>query len=507
MSQTLYRKWRPQTFAALKGQDAIRDTLFYALTHGQMSQAYLFCGPRGTGKTTTARLIAKLVNCTADGKSDKPCNECEACRTITEGSNLDILELDAASNRGIDEIRQLRDTVRFSPTQAQFKVFIIDEVHMLTREAFNALLKTLEEPPSYALFILATTEVHKIPPTILSRCQRYDFRLATQEGLMNHLLAVAKDEGMNLAPDAAQFLARLADGSYRDALTLLEQVKASHQKEFTLQTVEGLFGYVPQDQVVDCLAAILTGDVAAAHQSIDAVLARGADLRAFCDQLLYWSQQAMEARAMGDLKALPASLAKVVKATDLKRLVTWLESLLEAIQQSKQSPIARLPLDLAIAKSGLLVSSSLVTSQPVNQPTSQLVTSQPASKTIETSVTVTETVTVPVATQLPQAIEPEDWAKILTELKGEAPSLITTLTHAKILGLQGDILTLGVKYKMHADVLNRPAKRAQIEQVMAQVLGVPLKMSAQVVKDLDEADETVDLAEIFEFDDNEDAPS
>ncbi len=504
ISQSLYRKWRPQTFQDVKGQDAIRDTIFYALSHGQMSQAYLFCGPRGTGKTTTARLIAKLVNCQAEDDK-KPCNTCPACLSITEGSNLDILELDAASNRGIDEIRQLRDTVRFSPTQARYKVFIIDEVHMLTREAFNALLKTLEEPPSYALFILATTEVHKIPPTILSRCQRYDFRIATQETLADHLLAVAKAEKMPLSPDAARFLARLADGSFRDALTLLEQV-ASHQAEkYTLETVENLFGYVPRDQVVAILGAIFIGDTTQAHTELDTLLTRGADLRAVCDQLLQLSQECLEALAMQTAKTLPASLQPTVASLGLAGMVRWIELLLEAMTTMKQSPIPRLPLDIAIAKM------STPTIQPAPRPTPVTVPHvvvhveapqpQPMAKSAPETIKapVTETVSVPVAAELPQVIEPEDWAKILTELKEEAPSLVTSLAHAKVLSLDGDLLAVGVRYKMHAEAINKPAKRAQIEQVLEKVLNAPLKIAAQVVNDLPEQEEIADIASVFEL--------
>lgn len=524
--QSLYRKWRPQTFTALKGQDAIRDTLLYALTHDQASQAYLFCGPRGTGKTTTARLIAKLVNCTAES-GDKPCNTCLSCTSITEGSNLDIFELDAASNRGIDEIRQLRDTVRFAPTTAKYKVFIIDEVHMLTREAFNALLKTLEEPPAYVLFILATTESHKIPATIISRCQRYDFRLIERDTIANHLQSVAKEEGIKLEPDAAQFIARLAQGSFRDSLSLLEQVAATGQKEYTRKVVEELFGYVPQEQVENCLTAILTGNVSQARGIIDAVTAQGSDLRAFCDQLLTLSQDAMEDVAIGQFDGLSPLLVEAAESAGLANLVAWLETLLVATNQMKQSPIVRLPLDLAIAKYSLSKGSvinpvaSSAPAAPVKKELPNPVTVAQSAPVVEASVKapqpestseeplaaaldkpITETVSVPVMAVVPDALSAEDWAQILNELKEEAPSLVTSLAHAKLLGREGGTLQVAVRFKMHADMINQPTKRQKIEAIMEKVVGIPLKIEAQVVKEeLPDQEEIVDIASVFDLED------
>ncbi len=521
-SQSLYRKWRPQTFTALKGQDAIRDTLFYALTHDQASQAYLFCGPRGTGKTTTARLIAKLVNCTAES-GDKPCNTCLSCTSITEGTNLDIFELDAASNRGIDEIRQLRDTVRFAPTIVKYKVFIIDEVHMLTREAFNALLKTLEEPPAYVLFILATTESHKIPPTIISRCQRYDFRLIDRETIAGHLQSVAKEEGIKLAPDAAQFIARLAQGSFRDSLSLLEQVAASGQKEYSQKVVEELFGYVPREQVEECLGAILTANTAQARMVIDAVVAQGSDLRAFCDQLLALSQEAMEGAALGQFDGFSPHLAQAAKSAGLSNLVTWLEMLLVTTNQMKQSPIVRLPLDLAVAKFSLNRGSNqapapvpipaptpVMAKKEAPQPTTVAQSAPVAVEPAKTEVApdplpevpLTETVSVPVAVVVPDALSADEWSQVLNELKEEAPSLVTSLAHAKLLGRESDVLKVAVRFKMHADMINQPTKRQKIETIMEKVVGVPLKIEAQVVKEeLPDQEEIVDIASVFDLED------
>ena len=229
MYQALYRKWRPQTFADVIGQQHITDTLRAQLQSGRLSHAYLFTGTRGTGKTTCAKILARAVNCEHPVNGD-PCNECAACRGILDGSVLDVTEIDAASNNGVDNIRDLRDETRYTPAQVRKRVFIIDEVHMLSIGAFNALLKTLEEPPEHVLFILATTELHKVPATILSRCQRFDFRRIGAEDISRRLLDVAAGEGIALTEGAARLIARLADGAMRDALSMLDLPKEDAER-------------------------------------------------------------------------------------------------------------------------------------------------------------------------------------------------------------------------------------------------------------------------------------
>src|SRR5215472_9439535 len=224
-SQSLYRKWRSQKFGELIGQEPITRTLKNALSSGKPAHAYLFTGPRGTGKTTTARLLAKTVNC-ANPKDGEPCNECQQCREITAGTSFNVIEIDAASNRGIDSIRDLREKVMMPPSTGKYKVYVLDEAHMLTTEAFNALLKTLEEPPGYAIFVLATTDVHKMLPTVLSRCQRFDFKRITTSQIIKHLHFIANEEGVTLERSAAELIARTAAGGMRDALSLFDQAIA-----------------------------------------------------------------------------------------------------------------------------------------------------------------------------------------------------------------------------------------------------------------------------------------
>src|SRR5215471_635018 len=224
-SQSLYRKWRSQRFGELIGQEPITRTLKNALSSGKPAHAYLFTGPRGTGKTSTARLLAKTINC-ANPKDGEPCNECQQCREITAGTSFNVIEIDAASNRGIDSIRDLREKVMMPPSTGKYKIYILDEAHMLTTEAFNALLKTLEEPPEYAIFVMATTDVHKMLPTVLSRCQRFDFKRISTRQIVSHLLFVAKEEKVELEKSAAELIARTAAGGMRDALSLLDQAIA-----------------------------------------------------------------------------------------------------------------------------------------------------------------------------------------------------------------------------------------------------------------------------------------
>ena len=280
MYQALYRKWRPQTFADVIGQKHVTDTLRAQLQSGRLSHAYLFTGTRGTGKTTCAKILARAVNCEHPVNGD-PCNECAACRGILDGSVLDVTEIDAASNNGVDNIRDLRDETRYTPAQVKKRVFIIDEVHMLSIGAFNALLKTLEEPPEHVLFILATTELHKVPATILSRCQRFDFRRIGAEDIARRLLDVAAGENIELTEGAARLIARLADGAMRDALSMLDRAAAAGAVDE--QTVTAALGVMGQDDGVHLAEHFKAGDLAAAVTLLEEYYNAGRDLAAVVD--------------------------------------------------------------------------------------------------------------------------------------------------------------------------------------------------------------------------------
>src|SRR5579872_5680472 len=287
-SQSLYRKWRSQSFGDMVGQEPVIRTLKNALTSGKLAHAYLFTGPRGTGKTTTARLLAKTVNCEhpVDGE---PCNQCQQCREITSGNSFNVIEIDAASNRGIDNIRDLREKVMMPPATGKYKVYILDEAHMLTTEAFNALLKTLEEPPRHAIFVMATTDVHKMLPTVLSRCQRFDFKRFTTRQIVEHLNFVAEQEHIKLERGAAELIARAAAGGMRDALSLLDQAIAYSGDEISLTQVQAMLGVADPRAIQKLMTHVAELNSADGLHLIHELSEAGADLRQLNIQVgEYW---------------------------------------------------------------------------------------------------------------------------------------------------------------------------------------------------------------------------
>ncbi|MEI6664976.1 MAG: DNA polymerase III subunit gamma/tau [Chloroflexota bacterium] len=286
MSQeVLYRKWRPQLFADVAGQQPITTTLRNAVAGATPAHAYLFTGPRGTGKTTTGRILAKAVNCTAP-EAGEPCEHCQSCESFNQGRALDLIELDAASNRGIDEVRALREAAGYAPNSARYKVYLIDEVHMLTDAAFNALLKTLEEPPPHVIFILATTEVHRIPATILSRCQRFDFRRITLNASVYRLRTIADGEGIEVAPGSLEAIARHATGSLRDGVNLLDQLVAYHGNALDLEGVQRGLGLVIDERTTELARAAITHDLASGLTLIAGARDDGVEIRAFIREVV-----------------------------------------------------------------------------------------------------------------------------------------------------------------------------------------------------------------------------
>lgn len=313
----LYRKWRPQGFDSLVGQEAVRTALTNALETGRIAHAYLFAGPRGTGKTSTAKILAKAVNC-EHGPTPNPCNECQNCVRINDGTSMDVFEIDAASNRGIDEIRDLREKVAFAPVNGRYKVYIIDEVHMLTTEAFNALLKTLEEPPPHVIFILATTEPHKIPATIHSRCQRFDFKRVTDSDIVKRLREVADGSGIAADDDALQLIAVQADGGMRDALSLLDQCGVMAER-VSAETVRSVLGIVGREALRELVKAVGEGNVPESLELLEALLAGGKDVKQIITELAEYL------RAVLLYKASPEY--REIYLTDTKEAIAAMEGL------------------------------------------------------------------------------------------------------------------------------------------------------------------------------------
>jgi DNA polymerase-3 subunit gamma/tau len=351
-SEVFYRKWRPQSFAEVAGQEPITRTLTNAVGSGKFAHAYLFTGPRGTGKTTTGRLLAKAVNCT-DPRKGEPCNACDSCRPFLEGRALDLIELDAASNRGIDEIRSLREKVGFAPAAARYKLYLVDEVHMLTEPAFNALLKTLEEPPPHVIFVLATTEPHKVPATIASRCQRFDFRRIPLAAIVEVLGRVCREEKVKCPDEGLELIARSATGSLRDALNLLEQLIDYHGRKLALADVQAGLGLVGDARSRDLAGHALKGGLAEGLALIASVRDDGLDMRQFQREVLGHLRNLLLVRAGAE-----ATLSLTQEQADeLKALASdaGAEDILRALKVFGQAdlradPQSSLPLELALAE-------------------------------------------------------------------------------------------------------------------------------------------------------------
>jgi len=365
MSLVLYRKYRPKTFSEIIGQEHIVSTLKNAILSGMISHAYLFSGPRGTGKTTMARLLAKTLNC-ENRKGAEPCNKCSSCIEINEGRAMDLIEIDAASHRGIDEIRELRDGIRFVPTKSKYKVFIIDESHQLTKEAANALLKTLEEPPSHAIFVLATTEIHKMIPTIVSRCQRFDFRRLTVSEIVKKLKWIAKKEDIKIEDAALELIALNSSGSLRDAEGLLDQVLTfagtlEKKSEIKAEDIKNLLGLVELNLIQDFVDLIIEKKASKAIEFLNIIIDKGLDLQEFTKALINYLRQGLILRVSESLiegtqnpiisgltKEEFQRLKKQINALQETELRQILERFLQAQNKIKYSPIPQLPLELAI---------------------------------------------------------------------------------------------------------------------------------------------------------------
>ena len=403
MSDILYRKWRPRSFAELAGQEHVAQTLTNALASGRVAHAYLFAGPRGTGKTSTGRLLGKALNCT-DRQGGEACNRCESCLSYLDSKAMDLVELDAASNRGIDEIRSLRDKVAFAPGAGAFKVYLIDEVHMLTEAAFNALLKTLEEPPPHAVFILATTESHKVPATIASRCQRFDFRRVPPAAAVATLERIAAAEAITCETAALELIARQATGSMRDAINLLDQLATSYGNDLTLEHARAGLGLLGDERAARLARQALAADLAGGLETIGSVRDDGLDLRQFQRELV----QELRGLLLAKSGIEPAEGVTAERGRELLDAVANVETadLLRALRafgeaDLKADPNSTLSLDIALAE--CVLGRDVRAETPLNA----AATSPPPARQASTPPTPAKEVATPTAPAKRPASPPE----------------------------------------------------------------------------------------------------
>ncbi|MEK9132665.1 MAG: DNA polymerase III subunit gamma/tau [Patescibacteria group bacterium] len=463
----LYSKYRPQNFANLVGQDHIRLTLLHEIQSGTLTHAYLFAGPRGTGKTSSARLIAKALNCTNKNAEGEPCDQCDFCKTITEGSLIDVLEIDAASNRGIEEIRDLKEKINFAPTRAKTKVYIIDEVHMLTKEAFNALLKTLEEPPENVYFILCTTEIHKIPETIISRCQRFDFKRIDIKTIMTRLNYIAQMEKIEAEDAAIELIARHVEGGLRDAIGLMEQMVmggkllASHVRDHM-----GITGHQTITTLLDLLEK---KELTKAIHLINEVHNEGYDLSSFTREVLECLRDKLITAVQQGQDSVNFILEMIFKFEEARDML-------------RNTVIPQLPLEIAAIKicgqAGVTEPVQRVEKKIEKKPEIRPVEKAEQKRTDEESAT---------AKALRQEYEMEKykggditkhWARVLDHV--QPPSLRRSIGDAKMVEMNDTEIKLVFRAKFHMERTNTVEGRSKTEKAVQEIFGKTIKITCEL---------------------------
>ncbi|RUA16550.1 MAG: DNA polymerase III subunit gamma/tau [Clostridia bacterium] len=500
MSDALYLRYRPQTFEDVVGQKHVSETLRHALRQDRIGHAYLFTGPRGTGKTSTARILAKAVNCLADDISERPDNTCAICTAINQGRLMDLIEIDAASNTSVDDVRSLIEKVAFSPSEARYKVYVIDEVHMLSTSAFNALLKTLEEPPAHVIFILATTEPHKIPATILSRCQRFDFHRITTRDISAHLGDIAQREGLEVTPDALAIIARSATGSMRDAISLLDQIAAYGHTQIDDELVREVLGMVSGLAIADFVDALAAGDPADVLTQLHDLIDKGVELSQLINQLIDQLRTLLLLNVGKDpsLVDLPDSLLVTAQQQAQKftapQLLHTIRSFTEAGQALKTPFAGYLPVELALLDA-LNIGETVAVAPPPMKAVSAKASPKPAA---QRSSQTKPTSGRPAASPRKAASQPQRartrsseppppalssfpldsgtaalWRQLLKNIRRINPRLQALLRSGEPAGVRDGNLYLRFRHDFH-----REQVRAEIDQVnkaLSEVAGRPMQ--------------------------------
>ena len=533
MSLALYRKYRPQKWEQLTGQNHIKVTLQHEIESGKVSHAYLFTGPRGIGKTTTARLLAKSINCEnrKEGQSE-PCGKCDSCLELTAGNDMDILEIDAASHTGVDNVREnIIANARFTPAKRKFKVFIIDEVHMLSISAFNALLKILEEPPSHAIFILATTEVHKVPATIISRCQRFDFKKVNAEDLINRLSWICAQENIKISKDVLSDIARNSEGSLRDAESLLGQILSLGEKEITKEEASLIIPASNYNLVLELVEALVYKNVEEGIALINRLVNEGVDLIRFTDDLIEFLRKMILAKISGSLKSFSFELDdKMEKAVlDLTQKFS-LEDLIELVNifslkkfEIKTATISQLPLEIAVIEycnkeegqkgkdgkegfgpsgGGGKVSSFVPRGGTREDKVSVRNESGVSSTTLKNPVSANQgDLNKNIDLSLDEI--KNKWHNFLVKLQDTNASLVFILKVAEPLEIIGNILKIGFKYPFHEQRINQAKIKDSIEKILGEFFNeeiviqtslLPKDYESEFIKEETKSDE-VELVE------------
>ena len=488
MYKALYRKWRPLTFDDVVSQPHITTTLSNQLISGKTAHAYLFTGSRGTGKTTCARIFAKTLNC-LDIKNGKPCLECDICKSADDGALSDIIEIDAASNNGVDDIREIREAAIFTPERCKYKIYIIDEVHMLSNNAFNALLKLMEEPPSYVKFILATTEIHKVPATILSRCQRYDFHRILTKDIVSRLLYIADEEKISLENDAAELIARIADGGMRDALSLLDQCIA-FSENVDINTVSSAAGIAGRDYLFELLGCIVDMNASNAISIIDKLYSMSKDMQRLCEELLSQMRNLMLIKTVPDqqdlIACLPDEIEKLKTMSQkisLDEILNKLRILQECNERLLKSLSKRIELEMCLIKLCTKQVSQINVVQQVAQAptniakTSNVVEQTQPQKPVENIAPQTAVEQKPIK----EDFTPLDcWPEIVEDLSKDNPAISGCLTGSN--AFVGErTLAIIVKGRLFVELFKNQEYRNSLDNVVKNRLGRSYVIKAKCV--------------------------